>query len=219
MGHGRCARRDKRASHGTGTLVVGLALLLGLAACKFNRHAEVSGVSVAQADGIMPAPDGVDVVVTPGLKLDALPEGKVVRLAIAREVLWSQVRDLRKELLAAGKLPVLLVARDRKVGAMELFDELEGEPINVYVSVGGKLCVSPPHTPEAKCVQPFDKRHVDASFTRELIREAVNGYGLHDVLVDVPADLEWADVVRSVDGARTAFLFDKQAAKVRVRLK
>ncbi len=138
-----------------------------------------------------------------------------VRLAIARDVLWSEVRDLRKQILASGRTPYLIVADGRNVGAFILYEELKGEPINVYVSVGGKLCVAPPRSREAKCVQRPDKSHVDRAFTRELVREAVKEYGLHDVLVDLPVDLEWGDVVRAVDGARTC-CFEEN---VRVRLK
>ena len=144
-----------------------------------------------------------------------MPDEKHIRLAIARDVLWSHVRGLRKEILKQGKVPHLLVASGNRVGGMELYEELEGEAIEVVVSVGGKLCVSPPNTPEAKCVQRADKKHVDRSFTRELVREAVKAYHLHDVNVKVPPDLEWADLVRAVDGARTCCFDDK----VRVRLK
>ena len=201
-------------------LVLALCLLLSaLGSCKTNRQAEVAGVWIAQAEGITKAPPGEDIAIHKGTALETLPDGPVVRLAVDRDVLWSQVRDLRKQILAAGKTPYLIVADNRKIGSIELYDELEGEPINVYVSVGGKLCVAPPNSPEAKCVQRGDKLHVDRAFTRELVREAVNAYGLRDVLVDIPADLEWADVVRSVDGARTSFFHDKSAAKVRVRLK
>lgn len=205
-------------------MALALCLLLGsfgnvVGSCKSNRQAEVAGVWIAQAEGITKAPPGEDIAIYKDTKLETLPEGPNMRLAINRDVLWSQVRGLRKQILAAGKTPILIVADDRKVGSIELYEDLEGEPINVYVSVGGKLCVAPPGSPEAKCVQRGDKLHVDRAFTRELVREAVNAYGLHDVLVDIPADLEWADVVRSIDGARTSFFHDKSAAKVRVRLK
>lgn len=201
---------------------VGLALCLLMAsagACKTNRQAEVAGVWIPQAEGTIKAPKGPNVAINTDTTLDPLPADASIRLAVAREVRWSVVRDLRERILAAGKTPYLLVANDRKVGAIELYDTLEGEAINVYVSFGGKLCVSPPRTREAKCVKPAAGIHVDRAFTRELVREAVNAYGLRDILVDVPADLEWADVVRAVDGARTCFFYDKKEAKVRVRLK
>lgn len=209
-----------RTSVPGGCLGLALCLLIASAvSCKSNRQAEVAGIWIAQAEATTKVPKGPDVAISKDTTLDPLPEDASIRLAIARDVRWSAVRDLRKRILAAGKTPFLLVAHDRNVGAIELYETLEGEAINVYVSVGGKLCVAPPGSPEAKCVQRGDKLHVDRAFTRELVREAVNAYGLRDVLVDVPADLEWADVVRAVDGARTCFFYDKKAAKVRVRLK
>ena len=194
-----------------------LAALVALASwsCKSKSQAEVAGVWVAQAAGIEPLPKGDAVALNRGLAPESLGTEGDIKLAVARDVPWAQVRDLRKELVAAGRVPYLVVADGRKPGGFQLHDELKGEPIKVFVSVGGKLCVAPPGSPEAKCVQRGDKLHVDRAFTRELVREAVKGYGLHDVVVDVPADLEWGDVVRAVDGARTCCFEDK----VRVRLK
>ena len=197
-----------------------LLALLTLSACKSNRQVEVEGIWVPQADGLVDAPQGTTVAVTRGVEIATIPEGKDIRLAIARDVLWSQVRALRKRILEAGNTPHLMVASDRKVGAIELYDELQSEEvIEIFVSVGGKLCVSPPGTPEAKCVQGAGKTHVDRAHTRELTREAVKAYGLHDIVVHVPPDLEWADLVRSVDGARTAFQILGIDETVRVRLK
>ncbi len=194
--------------------------LLVFCSCKSRSQAEVAGVWVAQAEGIESLPQGKAVALERGrLPADAsdkvLGEGPDVLLAIGRDVRWAKIRDLRKGLIESGRTPYLVVANGRKKGAFKLHDELQGEAIKVFVSVGGKLCVAPPNSPEAKCVQRGDRSHVDRAFTRELVREAVKGYGLHDVTVDVPADLEWADVVRAVDGARTCCFEDK----VRVHLK
>lgn len=195
---------------------VGLLVLLALASCKTTpRHAKVEGVLIAQADALLKVPDGATFAVVKGTTLAAIPDAQEIRLAIARDVLWSDVRDMRKEILRQGKVPHLLVASGNRVGGLQLYEELEGEAIDVVVSVGGKLCVSPPNTPEAKCVQRADKKHVDRSFTRELVREAVKAYHLHDVLLVAPPDIEWADLARAVDGARTCCFEDK----VRVRLK
>lgn len=195
---------------------VGLLALLTFAACKTTkRHAEVEGVLIAQADALLKVPDGATIAIAPGSKLETLPDDENIRLAIARDVLWSDVRDMRKEILRQGKVPHLLVASGNRVGGLQLYQELKGEAIDVVVSVGGKLCVSPPETPEAKCVQRADKKHVDRSFTRELVREAVKGYHLQDVLLVAPPDIEWADLARAVDGARTCCF----ETKVRVRLK
>ncbi len=196
------------------------AALFALGSCKSKSQAEVAGVWVAQAEGIEKLPKGKAVALVrgqvPASAADpSLGEGSDVLLAIARDVRWSKIRDLSEELVTAGRTPHLIVANGRDTGSFKLRDELQGEAIKVFVSVGGKLCVAPPNSPEAKCVQRGDRSHVDRAFTRELVREAVKGYRLHDVIVDVPADLEWADVVRAIDGSRTCCFEDK----VRVRLK
>ena len=80
---------------------------------------------------------------------------------------------------------------------------MESEPIRLFTTDRGKACVSPPGVAEAKCVQRGDKKHIDRAFVRELIREAIRGYGIADVVVELPPTIEWADAVRAVDGART----------------
>jgi hypothetical protein len=66
-----------------------------------------------------------------------------------------------------------------------------------------KACVSPPGAEERVCSARPDGKHVDRAFVREIIRQAVKQYGLTAVHVRPQAELEWADVVRAVDGART----------------
>lgn len=204
-------------------LAASLALACGCKStgCKGNRQAHVEDIWVPQAEGLSDAPEGDTLAITPDLAAPELPESAAVRLAVARDVPWSQVRDIRERVLSAGKTPYLLVADERKVGAIALYETLQGEAINLFVSAGGKVCVAPQGSPEAKCVQSGDKMHVDRAGTRALIREAVGAYGLQDVLVDVLPDIEWADVVRSVDGARTCCLLDdrKDNDTIRVRLK
>ena len=188
---------------------------LAFSSCKSNRQAEVKGVWVAQADGLSKLPKGETLAVNKGFSIETLPDADNILLAVARDVQWSLVRGLRKQILDAGKTPYVIVASDRKTGALELYEELQGEAIDVFVSVGGKLCVAPPDSPEAKCVQRHDKLHVDRAFTRELVREASKAWHLYDVTVEIPPDLEWGDVARAVDGARTC-CYETQ---VRVRLK
>lgn len=213
---------------GTIGLVASLSLVFVLAACSSGkkghcrRQACIGDIWLAQSDGLIKAGEGETLSITRGLVIESLPESQNIRLAIARDVLWSEVRELRKRILDAGKTPFLMVASDLKTGALELYEELQSEEfIDVFVSVGGKLCVSPPSTPEAKCVKSGVGVHVDRAHTRELVREAVSAWGLYDVLVEVPPDLEWADVARAVDGARTCCqLNDKLAdTPIRVRLK
>jgi hypothetical protein len=197
-------------------LLSGIAVGAG---CKVERQAHIAGVWVAQADGLSKAGKGETIAITRGLEIKSLPASENVRLAIARDVEWSQVRALRKRILEAGKTPFLMVASDRKTGAIELYEKLEGDKstaIDVFVSVGGKLCVAPPGiNKEAKCVKHPVNTHVDRSYTRELVREAHKAWGLSDVIIEVPPDIEWAEVVRAVDGARTCCYEDK----MRVRLK
>lgn len=197
-----------------GSLALAIAVAVA-GSCKSKSQAEVAGVWVAQSESTVALPEGDAVAMTRGARPENLGTQGDVILAVARDVRWSAVRDLRKELMAQGRGVHLVVANGRKAGAFNLYDELEGEAINVFVSVGGKLCVAPPGSPEAKCVQRGDRTHVDRAFTRELVREAVKGYGMYDVLIDVPADLDWADVVRAVDGARTCCF----ETVVRARLK
>ena len=52
-------------------------------------------------------------------------------------------------------------------------------------------------------MQGADKKHVQRAFVRETIRDAVKAYGITDVDVMVTPDLQWADVVKTIDGART----------------
>ena len=204
-----------------GRLAAFLVAGIALTSCKIERQARVEDIWVAQAAGLITPPKGKTLPIIRGTTIETLPDTPHVRLAIARDVEWSQVRALRKQILDAGKTPYFIVADDRKVGALALYEELQGDAIDVFVSVGGKLCVAPPNSPEAKCVQRGDKLHVDRAFTRELVREAVGAYGLHDVLVKIPPDLGWGDVARAVDGARTCCLLDdrKDNDVIRVRLK
>jgi hypothetical protein len=222
------ALRSSSFCRSTLCLAACFSLLFVLGACSSDkqghcrRQACIGDIWLAQSDGLIKAGEGETLNVTRGVAVESLPDSQNVRLAIARDVLWSQVRSLRKEIIAAGKTPFLMVASDLKTGALELYEELQGEEfIDVFVSVGGKLCVSPPNTPEAKCVKSGMGIHVDRAHTRELVREAVKAWGLHDVLVDVPPDLEWADVARAVDGARTCCRLDDSLkdTAIRVRLK
>lgn len=196
-------------------VVPAMVVLAMFASCKNQRQAEVDGIWIAQADGLSAAPEGATLPVRPGEPVEALPDAEHIRLAIAREVLWKDVRALSERIRSQGKTPYLLVASDRKVGSIDLDEELDEYFIEVFVTTEGKLCVRPPGSREAKCVQRPDRKHVDRAFTRELVREAVGAYKLTSVLVEAPPDLEWADLVRAVDGARTC-CFEK---KIRVRVK
>lgn len=193
--------------------LVPLAALL-LVGCQSKRDASVDGVVLAQARGVSEPPDGPTLRV-PGDDADRLPDGPLVRLAIARQTAWKDVDELLHRLEKAGVQPVLLVGQRWRVRAFTLSDPLETEEsIALTATIDGKSCVSPPGVPEAKCVQTIDKNHIDVAYTRELVREAVGAYRIHDIDVEVPPTMQWQDVVRTLDAARTCCFGDK----VRVKL-
>lgn len=180
------------------------AACCGLLACKGNYEAKVEGVWIPQADGVVEAKDGATVAVTGTEPVERLPQAEVVRFAIARDVPWQDVKALVAKAEAAGAEPVLLVGRGPNVRALRISDELEGERhIEVFTTTEGKACVGPPDARKYKCVQRGDRIHVDRAFLRQLVREAVKAYHLQDVSLELPPELGWADVVRSIDGVRT----------------
>ena len=192
--------------------------------CGAKGHAEVDGVLIPQADAVVDAPDGETVAADVAtVEQAAVPSGaKVVRLALGRSVPWHDVRRLMQRVRDAGATPVLLAGARHKVKAFELEDAWpagERSPgdrvITVISYVDGKACVQPPGAIEAKCVQSGDKRQIDRAFLRELIREQVKTFDLPMVEVDLAESLEWDDVVRTIDAARTCCY----ETRVAVRLK
>lgn len=187
-------------------IALSLLALAGAAAACGNGQAKVEGILIPQADGVVEAEEG-DTLAVPADADPAelpLPEGDVVRLAIHRDLPWKKVADLTSRIEAAGKRPVLLVGDFNKVRAIQLEDELkEGERIEVFTYVEGKVCVKPPDIIEAKCAQRSDKKHISRAYTRQFVREMLERDGVHDVLVHAPPELSWADLIRAIDGART----------------
>jgi hypothetical protein len=181
-----------------------VAVLLLLAACGKNPYeAEVEGVVLADADGVVMPDEGPVVKLTLAELEPEVPDVEVARLVIARDVTWARVVTTIEAFEAKGVRPVLLVGIRNSVRAIVLSEELEGPSIHLTATPDGKFCVGPPTSVEAKCVQSADRKHIGRAFVRETIRDAVKAYDLHDVDVMVTDDLEWADVVRTVDGART----------------
>ncbi len=142
------------------------------------------------------------VVVMPGQPV-TVPDAPVVKLAVDRLVSWGQVKAIVDLMEARDQKPIFLIAKRSKIKAFHLNDELEGEVVQVYAETEGKICVSHPEVREAKCQQTLDKKYLDPSFTRELVREAINGYERSDVIIDLPDALIWGDVVSAVGGARS----------------
>jgi hypothetical protein len=190
------------------------AVAPGLAGCENNLLAYVDGALLPDADGSIEAPAGPTLVVkaeTDAATL-AIPPGPVVRLAIDRAVPWVRVEELSKRVEAAGARPVLLVGQRRHVRAFVLRDALPpGEQVQVRVDDDGQHCVSKTGVLEMRCTKGAG-RHVHRTFVREDVREAVKEYGLLGVEVRVSPSVEWADVVRAVDGARTCCFETKVAA-------
>ncbi len=195
-------------------VVAGLAVFPGCGKPK-GYDAKVDGIVLAQADGVIDAEPGPTLRL-PGDDQAKLPDGPVVRLAIARKVPWGEVHQMLERIEAAGKKPVLLVGKRFHVKAFVLSQKLKGkESIALTATPDFKACVSPPGVDEAKCVQAVDKSYIDIAHTRTLVREAVKGYHLTDVNVEIAPNLPWADVVRTIDGARTAV----RGTEIRVELR
>jgi hypothetical protein len=197
-------------------LCAGLAL--ALAACGAKGDATIEGVLLAQADGVEEAPEG-PTIAADLTTIDAakVPTGaKIVRLAIGREVLWTQVQALVAKVKATGATPVYLVGDWHHVKALNLEDEWPGGPaIKVISYVDGKACVQPPEAIEAKCVQSGTKKYIERAFLRELVREQVKMFEVTQVEIELPTTIRWADVVRTIDGSRTCC----EGTRMRVRLK
>ncbi len=188
------------------------AIVAASPGCGAPKQATDHDILLAQATGVIDAEPGPTITL-PGTRRDApLPDGPVIRVVIARHVTWGEVNYMLRRIEKAGKRYSLLVGRRRKTRAFVLSDKIEGKSIQLTATDDGKACVSPPGVAEAKCVQRRDKVHISRAFTRELVREAMKGYGLRDVRVHLPRRIQWADVVRVVDAARTC------CAKVTMRV-
>jgi hypothetical protein len=197
-------------------------LALAAAACPAKEDVRIDGVLLVQADGTDPAPDGPtiavdDKTISAAIENPPIPAGaKLVRLAIARKVPWNQVRALAKKVESAGARPVFLVGRSYHLQSLRLEDAWPGGPaLQVFAYIDGKVCVQPPGAIEAKCVQSSTKDYIERAYLRELVREQVRAFDVHQVELELPSTLPWADVVRSIDGSRTCC----SDTKILVRLK
>lgn len=195
----------------------GVAVVMGLfaAACGPNPfEARIEGVLLPDAQGVIKMPEGPLVQVRVDQPDPELPDAPLIKLAIERAVPWQRVQALVAAIEAKGGTAVPLVGVRTGAFGFVINDELTGPAIQLTSTPDGKFCVGPPGVDEAKCVQSSDRRHINRSFVRETIREAVKAYDLGDVEVWVPPELDWADVVRTIDGARTCC----KGTSVRVRL-
>jgi hypothetical protein len=179
--------------------------LLVIAGCGGNPYeAVVEGVTLAAADGVVNPDPGPNVKLTMDNLTPDIPDVPVARLVIPNEVPWHAVQAELAAFAAKNVRPVLLVGVDSDVRAIVLSDELQtDQSIHLTDTMDGKFCVGPPTSTEAKCVQSSDRKHIARAFVRETVRDAVTSYGINDVDAVIPPDLEWGDVVRTIDGVRT----------------
>lgn len=173
-----------------------LPLLLLLAACDQRNEARVGAAVLPQAMATTTPPPGTPVAVLPG---QTPTVGPGAQLAIDVNVPWTQV----KPLLASS--PVFIVGDRDRLRAFALEDtlDLEQPTLKVIATARGKFCVSPPGTDLAYCMESADRKHISAAFVREVMRKAVTEYQITQARLDIEDEILWADVVRTLDGART----------------
>jgi hypothetical protein len=183
-----------------------LVLLSLLTACNPPPEPKVGKTLLVMADGTVPAPTGGTVVELPGT-VPANVSG-TVQLAVAGDVPWKDVLAAMRAVTAAGAQPVFLVGHRDSVEALPPI-VLDGadhdDTMRLRAYTDGRSCVVPPGTDVGGCVSRKDgSTHIDRVFVRQLMHQAVRDYRLKKVQVVIPdASLAWADVVRSIDGART----------------
>jgi hypothetical protein len=189
-------------------------LALGLVACKGPGPRQVGQATLALAVGVEAVPaaaENAPVVEVMPDRPATVPVAPVVKLAIDRDATWGQVKATLHAIDQRQQTAVLLVAERRKVRALPRFDQvgdqnvadLLAHAIELTAYTDGKVCVRHPTVAEAKCVQTPSRNYIDGAFTRQLVREAVDGYGMSKTVADLPDSLQWDDVVRVIDGART----------------
>jgi len=173
--------------------------------CDAPPLAKIGDTFVVQAADTreLPANSTAATVELAKLDLDAPPDASEIRLVADRRAPWRDVRNAVAKLEASGKTVRLLSAQRRRVGEFVLYDELSDRPIEVVTRTNGQACVRLPGVKEAKCVQRADAKHIDRAHLRQLVREAIKVSKLREVAVYVPGDMDWADVVRAMDAART----------------
>lgn len=200
-------------------LAVALAAAVGCGSGGTGLYeVRVGGALLADADGVAPlaAPEAPLLELVAGGPDPAVPAGGAARLAIGRTVRWRRIEPVLRALADAGVRPELLVGFRDAVRAFALSDgPLDGPAIAVTATADGKFCVGPPSTNLAKCVQTSDRTNINRGFVREIVRDAVRAYQLQDVDVLLAPDLRWADVIHTVDGARTCC--GKTAIRVHVQ--
>jgi hypothetical protein len=193
---------------------LGVLLAVGLVACKGPGPKQVGEARLAMASGVEKLPAEVENAPVVEILPDrpaTVPDAPVVKLAIDRDATWGQVKATLQAIDQRKQKAVLLVAERRTVRALPRFDEVDGLDVPELVKAAleltaytdGKVCVRHPTLAEAKCVQTPSRTYIDGAFTRQLVREAVDGYKLSKTVADLPDALQWDDAVRVIDGVRT----------------
>jgi len=171
-----------------------------MAACQQSEPV-VGKAYLIEATGTQPAPEGpfIEVGVTP------IPDQLKgpVRVAIDRNLPYTDAVEALKKVKAAGGEPYALVAVRDKVAALIPPDTKTGPAIQLWADPSGRACIAPPGTSSATCVTPQASKHIDRAFVRDVMAKAVRAYDLKRVHVMVDPSLTWADAVRAMDGART----------------
>jgi biopolymer transport protein ExbD len=184
-----------------------LTAILATAACGKNTlMAQIDGATLPECDDLVPAADGPTIVIWPDSheELYTLPTGPVVRIAADRAVSWRRVKQLAARLERQGSRPVLLVGRGvtNEIGAFVPTEPLHpGKHLVLDAGKDGEFFVG--DAEKGTRVKAFDHEHIAKSFIREAMPPIVKQSGVHDVEVRVDVHMNWADMVRAIDGART----------------
>lgn len=172
---------------------------LALAACDNRNEARVGGAVLPQAFGTSPLPSGSRAVaVKPGAAPAAVAAGDAFAFDV--NVPWSEARAL---IAAHPEAPLVVGDRSALRGFALQDPGAAGPAVKIVATARGKFCLSPPGTDLAYCMESSDRRHISAAFVREAMRKAVAEYGITQARVDPEEDVLWADLVRTIDGART----------------
>jgi hypothetical protein len=183
--------------------------LLALAACGPNKHmAQIDGVTLPECDETVAAPDGPVFAFWAEAHEEQypLPKAPVIRIAADRAVSWRRVKQVADRIRAQGSTPVFLcgVGMSDKIAAFDPVAKLQPGPhFGIRANLHGELYVDEPYGTYTTHVQSFDNEHIAKSFIREAMTPLVAKYNVHDVEVHVDPHLQWADMIRAVDGSRT----------------
>lgn len=191
------------------------ALALAAPGCKNHFEAKVDGILLAEADSneAVTAEEAkapkVVVRAEPSVPDEELPmpASGAVQLVIERSVPWARVEALLATLESKKLEPILLVGQTHRVRRFQLNDALtEGkERFTLTGDANGKFCVQTAQLPQAYCVagRPIAGKHIHRAFVRETVRDVVKKWEMKEAMAYVDPAMEWADVLRLIDGART----------------